>query len=161
MYEKESGQVINISKSGIFFSSNVAPNLQVVFSSILEVQSPLNTFRYLGMPSLVERQNKVVFSYLKDRLWQKFHKWKHKPISKAGKEVLIKAVAQSIPTFIMSVFLLLVSLIEELERMMNSFYCGSKKTGRGSLNWVSLEMLCSGKDIGRLGFRNLKMFNLV
>lgn len=45
--------------------------------------------------------------------------------------------------------------------MMNSFYCGSKKTGRGSLNWVSLEMLCSGKDIGRLGFRNLKMFNLV
>lgn len=55
----------------------------------------------------------------------------------------------------MSVFLLPASMAEELERMINSFWWGSKKTG---LNWVSWERLYAGKDVGGLGFRNLKVF---
>ena len=54
------------------------------------------------------------FSYLKDRVWKKLQGWKGRLLSRAGKEVLIKAVAQSIPTYTMGVFLLPVKLCDEL-----------------------------------------------
>ena len=48
--------------------------------------------------------------------------WKGKMLSKAGKEILIKAVAQSIPTYTMSVFQLLMKLCDELEVMCAKFW---------------------------------------
>ena len=65
----------------------------------------MNHFKsYLGLPTLVGRTKYHTFSYLTDRIWKKLQGWKGKMLSKAGKEVLIKAVAQSIPTYTMSVF---------------------------------------------------------
>jgi hypothetical protein len=45
-----------------------------------------------------------VFAYLKERIWLRIQGWKEKMLSWAGKEILIKAVAQAIPTFVMGVF---------------------------------------------------------
>lgn len=53
--------------------------------------------KYLGLPSLVWRNKKANFSDIKEKLSKKLVGWKGKFISKAGKEVLIKAVAQAIP----------------------------------------------------------------
>ena len=44
------------------------------------------------------------FWQLKERLDNKLSKWKEKMLSQAGKEILIKAVAQTIPKYTMSVF---------------------------------------------------------
>ena len=45
-------------------------------------------------------------------------------LSKAGKEVLIKAVAQSIPTYTMNVFQLPMKLCDELNAMCAKFWWG-------------------------------------
>ena len=60
---------------------------------------------YLGLPTLVGRSKYHTFSYLKDRIRKKLQGWKGKLLSRAGKEILIKAVAQSIPTYTLSVLL--------------------------------------------------------
>lgn len=70
-YEQVAVQAVNFDKFGVFFSNNIAPELQVGISYILEVNSPLNTGRYLGLPSLLSRGKKVIFAYLRDRIWNR------------------------------------------------------------------------------------------
>lgn len=76
--------------------------------------NPLNTRRYLGLPSLIERSKKAIFSHLKDRHWSRIQTWLSKPHSNEEREVLIKSVAQAIPVYYMSIFLFPVSSADEL-----------------------------------------------
>ena len=76
----------------------------------------MNRFEsYLGLPTLVGRTKYHTFSYLKDRIWKKFQGWKGKMLFKASKEIMIKAVAQSIPIYTMSVSQLPLKLCDELD----------------------------------------------
>ena len=79
---------------------------------------------YLGLPTLVGRSKYQTFSFLKDRVWKKIQGWKGRLLSRTGKEVLIKVVAQSIPTYTMGVFQLLVKLCDELNAMCARFWWG-------------------------------------
>ena len=74
--------------------------------------------KYLGLPLLVGRNKKASFSAIKDKLSKKLAGWKGKLFSKVGKEVLIKAVAQAIPTYTMSCFKISDSLCDELTSMI-------------------------------------------
>lgn len=58
---------------------------------------------------------------IKDRVWNKLKGWKQKALSRAGKEIMIKSVAQAIPTYIMSYFLLSSSMCKELEAIITNF----------------------------------------
>ena len=60
--------------------------------------------KYLGMPSDIRSSKNGAFKYLKDRLWSKIQGWIENALSTAGKEVLVKSVAQVIPVFSMSCF---------------------------------------------------------
>ncbi|CAN0925302.1 hypothetical protein LINGRAHAP2_LOCUS34677 [Linum grandiflorum] len=64
-YAVASGQLINFDKSEIYFSRLTDPLFQAGSSIILGVNWPLNTSRYLGMPSLIGRKKKVVFNFVK------------------------------------------------------------------------------------------------
>ena len=74
--------------------------------------------KYLGLPSLVGRQKKACFNKVKERIWAKMQGWKEKLSSQARKEVMIKAMVQSIPTYSMSVFCLPVGLLKDIEAMI-------------------------------------------
>lgn len=61
---------------------------------------------YLGMPSYVGRKKTKLFTYVKDKVRKKLQSWQNRMLSKAGKIVLLNTVAQTIPNYIMSLFLL-------------------------------------------------------
>lgn len=159
-YEAQSGQTINFQKSGIYFSANVRTDKQEELKNILEVHNDLSGGKYLGLPSLIGRSKKKVFTFLKDRLWNKIQGWSSKCLSKAGKAVLLRNVAQAVPSYAMSCFLVPKSLCIELERMMNSFWWGSKNNGRKGIKWLSWTNMSMSKSVGGLGFRDLYEFNL-
>ena len=92
--------------------------------------------KYLGLPSLVGRNKKNTFNSIKDKLRNKLAGWKEKLLSKAGKEVLIKVVAQAIPTYTMSVFKLPDSLCEDLTNMIRNFWWGQRNVER-KIAWMS------------------------
>jgi hypothetical protein len=75
-----------------------------------------------------------------------------------GKEILIKAIVQAIPTYCMSVFLLPMSLCRELNMLMQRFWWGHKEN-LAKIHWMSWEKMGTSKDQGGLGFMDLIMFN--
>jgi hypothetical protein len=76
----------------------------------------------------------------------------------AGKEILIKAVLQAIPTYSMSVFLLPKALCIELNSMMQKFWWGHQ-TNDKRIHWMSWAKLGVAKSSGGMGFRDLTFFN--
>lgn len=75
-----------------------------------------------------------------------------------GREVLIKAVLQAIPTYVMSYFLLPTTLIQDLEKLVQKYWWGGNDSK--GMKWLSWNLLCQSKNNGGLGFRNLEFFNL-
>ena len=73
--------------------------------------------------------------------------------------MLIKAVAQAIPTYTMSCFRLPDSLCEELTSMIRKFWWGQQKEEK-RIAWLSWEKLCVPKSYGGMGFKQLKYFNM-
>jgi len=57
-------------------------------------------------------------------------------------------------------FLLPSTLEEELQRMINSFWWGSKDQTIRGINWLSWEKLTMKKEFGEMIFRHLHAFNL-
>jgi hypothetical protein len=124
IYEDALGQKMNQAKTNLFFSFNTplstCENIQAIFGAQVSRQAE----KYLGLPPMVGRNKKLAFAELKDRVFRKFVGWKEKLLLQAGREVLIKAVAQSIPTFAMSCFLLPKGFYEELNSISSKFWWG-------------------------------------
>lgn len=133
---------------------------QVELKNLLGIHSDLSRGNYLGLPSLIGRSKKMVFSFLKDRMWSRIQSWSAKCLSKAGKAVLLRTVAQAIPSYAMSCFLLPKSLCSELEKMMNSYWWGSQNNNRKGIRWASWTNMSMAKESGGLAFRDLQGFNL-
>ena len=72
--------------------------------------------------------------------------------------MLLKAVAQFIPTYMMSIFKIPDGLLDEMQAMMARFWWGAKKNER-KLHWHGWEQLCLPKSLGGMGFRDLRCFN--
>ncbi len=108
---------------------------------------------------MVGRSREKAFAGLKDRIAKKLQGWNEKFLSKAGSEVLIKAVAQSIPNFTMSCFKIPSSFCDEVNSMIAKFWWGSSSKGR-KIHWKSWQKLCQPKEEGGIGFRDFHAFNL-
>ncbi|KAM1419630.1 hypothetical protein ACFXTO_023154 [Malus domestica] len=72
-------------------------------SGILEMPVVEDLGTYLGVPTMWGRSKRDALAFIKERVLAKILGWKQQFLSKAGKEVLIKAVALAIPTYPMNV----------------------------------------------------------
>ncbi|XP_074301323.1 putative mitochondrial protein AtMg00310 [Silene latifolia] len=117
-----------------------------------------NQDKYLGLPTMVSHSKKVISSVVRDKISKKLQGWRGMLLFKAGREVLIKAVAQSIPTYAMSVFKLPVNFCDELRSLVSSFWWGSEG-GKRKIPWIAWRKLCEPKCKGGLAFRDFMSFN--
>ena len=77
--------------------------------------------KYLGLPTLVGKSRTQAFKSIKDKVWRRLNDWKLKFLSQAGKEILLKAVIQAIPTYSMCIFKFLNVLCLDINSMMQKF----------------------------------------
>lgn len=129
VYEQVSGQQLNRTKTSLCCSRNTPREVQEEIKTRFGAQVIRQHEKYLGLPSLVGRNKRNTFNAIKEKLNKKLASWKEKLLSKAGKEVLIKAVAQAIPTYTISCFKIPDSLCEELTSLIRNFWWGQKQRG--------------------------------
>nr|XP_023872480.1 uncharacterized protein LOC111985081 [Quercus suber] len=152
IYKNVSGQDINWGKTNLFFSTNTFAQTQEEIKNLLAIPAIQRVEQYLDLPSLVGRAKQRSFSMIKERIWKKLKGWKEKLLSQAGREILIKAVVQAIPTYTMSCFKLPKGLINEIEGLIRKFWWGYHGEHK-RIHWVSWEKLCLPKSKGGMDFR--------
>lgn len=79
---------------------------------------------------MLSRSQCQYFSELKEKVCNKLNCWKSKLFSSGGKAVLIKAVAQVIPTYVMSVFKLPSILCDDSKKIIAKFWWASNMKAR-------------------------------
>ena len=157
-YEAVSGQKINREKTSFFFSKSTDEVTRQEIKGVLGVQEIKFYEKYLGLPSLVDRGKKASFSYIKERVWRKLQGWEGKLLSQAGREVLIKAIVQAIPTYTMGCFKIPLGLCYDIEAMVKKKFWGQRGDKR-KIHWIKWSELTKSKLDGGMGFRDLALFN--
>jgi hypothetical protein len=111
VYERASGQLLNREKTSIFFSRNTCEEVKEVILRIAGIPATQRYDKYLGLPALVGKSRIREFQSIKERVSKRVNDWKTKFLSQAGKEILLKAVVQAIPTYSMSIFCFLKNFV--------------------------------------------------
>jgi hypothetical protein len=158
LYEASSGQQLNREKTAIFFSPNTSPATRKSIQDFWGSSGVQNFDKYLGLPALIGRSKRAIFNGLKERIVSRLQGWKEKFLSKAGREILIKAVAQAIPTYTMNCFRLPKTWCDEVNSLIAQYWW-RQNTDKRKIHWLKWDKLCTAKEDGGLGFRNLHMFN--
>ncbi|XP_024010421.1 uncharacterized protein LOC112085439 [Eutrema salsugineum] len=158
-YGGASRQQLNLGKSSIMFGNRVDPLLKQGIKNAIGISSEGGMGMYLGLPEQICGSKKKVFSYVHDRLSNRVNNWSARLFSKGGKEIQIKSVAQAVPTYVMSCFLLLQGVTDKLRSAIANFWWSSKQNSSG-IHWIAWDKICVPQDMGGLGFRDLQDFNL-
>ncbi|KAL9680897.1 hypothetical protein QQ045_012678 [Rhodiola kirilowii] len=96
-------------------------------------------------------------NFEKSEIWKKVQDWKSKLLSAAGREVLVKAVIQAIPVYMMSVYQFPKKVILDLSKLIQQFWWA--KNGNRGISWLSQNTMQRKKCEGGLGFKDLSTFN--
>ncbi|KAL9667485.1 hypothetical protein QQ045_001846 [Rhodiola kirilowii] len=126
-YGKVSGQLVNFDKSEICFSRNTLADVRLCICEALRVPQVRSHSRYLGLPLMVGQRKSETFRDIVEKIWRRVKDWKCKLLSSGGREILIKAVLQVIPTYMMSVYYFSRRIISEIHKLMLQFWWDKKR----------------------------------
>lgn len=118
------GQKVNLHKSSIFFSTNVIHSNRVHLCHLLQMMEANTSITYLGLPNMMGQSKSVTLGFLKEKVRKRVLNWDGRSITEAGKEVLVKLVVQTLPTYVMNVFLVPINIIKEFKRVILKYWWG-------------------------------------
>ncbi|CAL1414290.1 unnamed protein product [Linum trigynum] len=126
--------MVNFQKSKVSFSENVKPHQRLLVGGILGMKMIEKHDKYLGLSKVVGCSKRENFNGLKERVRLKLKGWKEKTFSIAGRETLIKSVAQAQLTYDMSVFKVPEGILDEIHTSQYDYKFPTRLIEAGSLN---------------------------
>ncbi|KAL0408606.1 UNVERIFIED_CONTAM: putative ribonuclease H protein [Sesamum radiatum] len=160
-FEEWTSQCTNSSKSMVHFSRNVTNKQKEAILEALQMPECNHRAKHLGLPFCKPKSRTQTFNELVVKMQGKLSLWKAKNLSRAGKMVLIKNVAQSIPVYHMSTFLLPKTICNKMDATVRRFWWQSQSSDqrKSFLALKSWKSICLPKNKGGLGFRYFSDFN--
>lgn len=157
-FSSVSGLIPSLDKSLTFFG-NVQDHRRASISEIMSFKVGVFPVKYLGVPLLSKRLYSEDCEVLIDKVKTRIVNWKNRSLSFAGRLQLIRSVLSSLQVYWTSIFLLPVSISNDIESIMRGFlWChGELKRGKAKVNWVDV---CKPRTQGGLGIKPLKTWNI-
>ena len=158
-YGKWFGQIISGEKSDIFNSKGVHPEFLRQVKDQLGFKKLRHGTKYLRVPLFLSNNKAKDFAYVKEKVDVRLASWKSKCLSWAGRATLIKSVAQSIPNYTMSTFLLPRKINDRLDAVVRRFWWKPKEDSNKFYSPMAWDDLCRLKDEDGLGFKKFEKMN--
>ncbi|XP_021724328.1 uncharacterized protein LOC110691696 [Chenopodium quinoa] len=153
-----SGQMVNVQKSFVKFSSNTPEDYREFLSSALHMQAKNSLGSYLGLPVDLGRAKCHQFQPLVDKVTQKLSAFSSRRLSAAAKLVLINTVVIASLNHVLSVFKLPVTISVQIGRLLSRFWWKNNSSSRG-LALTPSAALVLPRGLGGLGIRHVPSFN--
>ena len=78
--------------------------------------------KYLDLPMVAGKSKVTTFTGIKEKITKRVMGWKEKLILKVGQEILIKTMAQAIPTYTIGIFKLPKSLCDDINSTLAKYW---------------------------------------
>lgn len=144
IYSRGSGQLVNKEKSAVFFSSNCDNGVKQEVRSVLQAETEALAEKYLGLRTALGRTTKEAFEYMPNRIRGPVGAWSGREASCVGREVLLKSVAQAVPTYPMSCFLIPKDTCRKMKIVISNYWWGSSADNQ-HMHWQRWELLMRPK----------------
>lgn len=158
LYSKESGQKINLLKSCLIGVKFMSLALKSKLASILSIQVWDNLGKQLGLPADWGRAKINELAWIKERIYSKVEGWKENLLNQAEKEVLIKAMIQTIQTYTMSMVQFPKNSCRSICANIARFWWHGNGKFRG-IHWRKWDLLTKNKNEGGMDFRDFNALN--
>lgn len=106
-----------------------------------------------------ETKKKKFLDGILDRIKRKIASWQNNILTPISKKILIKYVAQVVPSYRMFTIKIPSSLCKEIMACINRFWWANNDEKR-SITWARTDILNLSKKEGGIGFRDMTIFNL-
>lgn len=94
---------------------------------MLGAQVTMDFDKYLGLLMVGGKSKVNTFKELQEKITKRVMRWKEKNISKVGREVLIKNVAQAIPTYSMNLFKIPKTICDGINSALSKYWWGQAR----------------------------------
>jgi hypothetical protein len=121
VFEKGTRQKLSPMKCSLLVWEGANQALVSTVRTILNVDRADFDARYLWLPIPEGKLKGEMFKSIEERYVKGMSDWKERTLSQVAKEVLIKSVAQALPTYMMSVFKVPFGVCDALEKHARAF----------------------------------------
>ena len=152
-----SGQCINLSKSDLFCSPNMAEVEKVALVQSLQINLVQQPSKYLGMKFKLRRNRVADFQVLLDKLQAKLQGWKARLLSQAGRTTLISSILQDMPLYTFCSFKVPETITNKMDCIAR-FWWGNEPGAR-KLHLLNWDTICCPRKAGGLGIKKFGTMN--
>ena len=131
----------------MFFSRNCTDDMKNEVRQTLNIDREALAERYLGLPTALGLSTSEAFEFLPNRIRGAIGSWSGREASSAGREILLKSLAQAVPTYSMSCFLLSKTTCKKMKSPISNYWWGGSADSK-NIHRQSWERLTYPKDLG-------------
>ncbi|GAU37021.1 hypothetical protein TSUD_207270 [Trifolium subterraneum] len=157
-FEMVSGLKINFNKSKLY-GINVEEDFLEAGSTFLSCRSDVIPFKFLGIPVGANPRRKETWRPVVEAMSTRFSRWSGSHLTYGGRITLINSVLASLPLYFFSFFKASICVLNQLVSIQRNFLWGGGLEEK-KMCWVKWDHVCLPRDLGGLGVKNLKLFNI-
>jgi hypothetical protein len=113
----------------------------------------------LGLPLHFRNRRRIDYQVYIDKVASRLQPWKGKQLNRKGSLTLINSVLTSTLTYLLMVFDPPTWFIKKVDRLQRNFLWAGDESASGAKCMVNWKQVCSPKNVGGLGIKNLKLFS--